>query len=231
MSPEPQASPTTTSPRILVVVATALEAARLPELPHAEVVVSGIGAVNAALATQLTLIQQDIDLVISVGIGGAYPGSGLGTGDVALASECVFAQLGAMDDSEFLGLEQLGFPLVAPAIYNRLPVAPWASALAREHSLAFGPFLTVETVTGRMDVAQSLRQRYVGALVEGMEGAGVALAALRGGRPMLELRGISNPVGPRDRRAWDIPVALEHLQTQLTALWPWVVAQCSSRPD
>jgi futalosine hydrolase len=215
-------------PAILIVVATKLEAQRLPPLPNARVVVSGIGAVNAALATQKALFDGPAALVISVGIGGAYPNSGLRLGDVALASECIYGGLGAMDNEAFLGLEALGFALVeterAP-IYNRLPLAPWASALARAHGLAYGPFLTLETVTGSIEGTQLLEKRYPGALVEGMEGAGVAQAALKLGVPALELRAISNAVGPRDRASWEIAKALANLNTALLRLWPDICAQ------
>ena len=41
-----------------------------------------------------------------------------------------------------------------------------------------------------------------------MEGFGVAEAAAAHGVPVLELRAVSNPVGPRDRAAWRIGDAL-----------------------
>jgi futalosine hydrolase len=210
-------------PEILIVVATALEAQRLPPLPYARVVVSGIGAVNAALATQRALFNSSAALVISVGIGGAYPNSGLSLAAVAIASSCIYAGLGAMNNDDFLDLEQLGFALIeqpTATIYNQLPVAPWAKALASAHSLAYGPFLTLETVTGSLERAHWLQKRYPSALVEGMEGAGVAQAALQHGIACLELRAISNPVGPRDRSSWDIGGALRALQLCLLQLWP-----------
>jgi futalosine hydrolase len=44
-----------------------------------------------------------------------------------------------------------------------------------------------------------------------MEGYGVAIAAELHGLPVLEIRGISNAVGPRDRSAWRIKDALDAL--------------------
>jgi futalosine hydrolase len=51
-----------------------------------------------------------------------------------------------------------------------------------------------------------------------MEGFGVATAAAAFGVPVLELRTISNAVGPRDRAAWRIPAALGALTTAFAAL-------------
>jgi futalosine hydrolase len=44
-----------------------------------------------------------------------------------------------------------------------------------------------------------------------MEGAGAAAAAVLHGVPFVEIRAISNVVGPRDRSAWRIPDALAAL--------------------
>lgn len=57
-----------------------------------------------------------------------------------------------------------------------------------------------------------------GATAEGMEGFGVAAAALDSGVPILEIRAISNAVGPRDRTAWRIQEALDALEAASTVL-------------
>jgi futalosine hydrolase len=51
-----------------------------------------------------------------------------------------------------------------------------------------------------------------------MEGAGVAAAAALHNVPAAELRAVSNPVGPRDRAAWEIPRALEALGRAVAAV-------------
>jgi futalosine hydrolase len=212
---------------ILIVVATALEATKLPRLERAVVVVSGIGSVNAALATQTGILEHDPEFVLSVGIGGAYPSGGLKPGDAAVASSAIYAGLGAMDGNEFLNLERLGFPLLERdglTVFGTLPAAPQSAAFARAafaeaaHA-SLGPFLTLETVTGSARVAAALEARIPGALVEGMEGAGVAHAAALHSVPFLEVRGVSNMVGGRDRSAWKIPEALAALSRALEAGW------------
>ena len=59
--------------------------------------------------------------------------------------------------------------------------------------------------------ADALRARHPGVLAEAMEGFGVAEAAALYGLPVLEVRAVSNPVGPRDRDAWRIGAALAAL--------------------
>lgn len=205
-----------------MVVATALEARRLPTLEDAGVVVSGIGAVNAALTAQAAMLEAKPRLVLSVGIAGAYPSSTLQIGDVIVSSQMIFAGLGAMDGTAFLNLEQLGFPLLETQqqrIHNMLEAAPIAATFARASHAHFGPILTLDTVTGSHQAALEIESRFPGACAEAMEGAGVALAAMRHGVPCLEVRGISNMVGPRDRSGWRIGDALEALARALEAGW------------
>ncbi|GAE07797.1 menaquinone via futalosine step 2 [Paenibacillus sp. JCM 10914] len=55
-----------------------------------------------------------------------------------------------------------------------------------------------------------------------MEGFGVATAAAAAAIPVLEIRSISNMVGPRDRGAWKIKEALQALE-QASSLLPEVL--------
>ncbi|MEU8351332.1 futalosine hydrolase, partial [Streptomyces sp. NPDC048845] len=66
--------------------------------------------------------------------------------------------------------------------------------------------------------AAALAERHPGAAAEAMEGFGVAEAAAAHGVPVLEIRAVSNPVGPRDRAAWRIPDALAALTAAFAAL-------------
>ncbi len=192
----------------LIVVATPAEAERLLDL-NARVIVSGVGVVAAALATARALAREKTGLVISAGIGGAYPSSGLLPGDLALSSEIVQADLGAWDDSRFLDFDELGLSILPDSPHaGRFSTWPTASEVARRTGARLGSMLTLSSVTGSVEAAAFLEERFPGALTEGMEGAGIAHAALLAGVPVLEVRGVSNAVGPRDRASWQIPQAL-----------------------
>ena len=209
-------------PDILIVVATALEAERLPSLPNARVVVSGIGAVNAGLATQRAILETPPDLILSVGIGGAYPWGAADVGDIVVSSELIYAGLGAEDGERLLGLEELGFALLETPerVYNVLPAAPQARKFAQITHAHLGPILTLETVTGSRWSLERLRLAHPDALCEAMEGAGIAHAAALHGIPTLEIRGISNMVlDRRDRDSWRIGAALTALHTALETGW------------
>lgn len=130
-----------------------------------------------------------------------------------LADAIVTADLGAETPEGFVDVTELGFGTV------RHTPPPAAVALAaRALGAATGPVLTVSTVTGSAERAAALAARHPGALAEAMEGFGVAEAATRYGVPVLELRTVSNPVGPRDRAAWRIGEALAALERAFAAL-------------
>ncbi|MNY61383.1 Futalosine hydrolase [compost metagenome] len=78
--------------------------------------------------------------------------------------------------------------------------------------------LTVATATGTAATAAALAARVPGAAAEAMEGFGIATAAQQRGVPVLEIRAISNAVGPRDRDAWRIGDALKALEAAGTVL-------------
>ncbi|MER7882116.1 futalosine hydrolase [Streptomyces fimicarius] len=175
-----------------------------------DVLAGGAGPAAAAAATAFALAAGasapvPYGLVVSAGIGGAFtPLTPLGS--LVVASDIVAADLGADTPDGFLPVTALGFGrdrfAPPPALVRDVAAAAGAAA---------GPVLTVSTVTGTAERAAGLLAAHPGALAEAMEGFGVAEAAARAGVPVLELRAVSNAVGPRDRDAWRIGDALAAL--------------------
>jgi futalosine hydrolase len=174
-----------------------------------DLLIGGVGPASAAAATSAAL--DGIELVLSAGIGGGF--GPLVAGEVAVACAIVFADLGAETAEGFVPVSTLGFG------GERYDVAPKLSVeLADRTGGHLGTVLTVATVTGTAETAAALSGRFPDAVAEGMEGAGVAAAATVHGVPFAEIRAISNLVGPRDRDAWQIPLALESLGRAVAAV-------------
>ena len=179
-------------------------------------VVSGVGQANTAQSVVAVLSEGPAGLVMLCGCGGAYAGSGLSVGDVAVATEEVYADTGVATDGGWLGLEDVGLPLVEKGgvnYFSRFPVRTEYVDIAMNISRAPdmpvvrpGVFLTVCTVTGTAARGEYLFRRY-GAICGNMEGAAAGQTALLYGVPFVELRGISNIAGDRDRAGWDIALA------------------------
>ncbi|QLG42423.1 futalosine hydrolase [Paenibacillus sp. E222] len=156
-------------------------------------------------------------LVVSAGIGGGFPGRA-DVGSLVVADAMVAADLGSQTPDGFLSVDELGFGssrVAADAVLAaRLRHELQRAGLA----VSGGTAVTVSTATGTAETAAELLRRVPDAAAEGMEGFGVATAAQQFGLPALELRAISNAVGPRDRDAWRIKDALDALQAASSIL-------------
>ncbi len=177
---------------------------------------AGVGKTNAAAATVALLETWRPSAVIVLGCGGAYPGSGLEVGDLALATEEIYGDEGTLTPEGFRDMEFLGLPLAQTqqkAFYNRFPVDGRLLEKARplllqtmeamERKLAAGPFVTVSCGSGTDRGALEMAQRTAG-ICENMEGAAVAHLCAQYGTPFLEFRGISNATEDRDTSRWDL---------------------------
>ncbi|MBD0379830.1 futalosine hydrolase [Paenibacillus sedimenti] len=178
---------------------------------------AGVGIVEAAISAATALAAAEYDLVVSAGIAGGFAGRAE-VGSIVVASEIVAADLGVQTLDGFSNLDELGFGTnrveVNADTAARVTAALQAAGLAAQA----GPVLTVAMATGTAATAAELAARVPGAAAEAMEGFGIASAARRRGVPVLEIRTISNAVGPRDRDAWRIGDALKALQAASSVL-------------
>lgn len=195
--------------RVLVATAVPAErdavAGRLP--PYADAVAVGVGPAAAAAHTAAALARAPYDLVISAGIGGGFPPDAP-IGSLVFADEITVADLGAETPDGFLPVTELGFGAVTHRPPGSLVRDLAAACGGTGATVLTGTVLTVSTVTGSAERAAELRRRHPRALAEAMEGFGVAEAAAAYALPVLEIRAVSNAVGPRDRAAWRIGEAL-----------------------
>ncbi len=213
--------PTTHS--LLVVAATRMELACHPgfvdavavaDAPFAlwsagatEFVECGPGPALAGAGLAWALGRRLPAKVLGIGIAGAFPGSGLGAGTAAWVSQECFGDLGAWDGETWIDFPELSLPGLPAG--NRFP-------LVLPEGAAGVPAVTVSAVTGSVEGAARLRGR-CGCDLESMEGAAWALVCRRFGIGLSQARGVSNPVGPRDRSAWKIAEALGALRQLLGA--------------
>jgi futalosine hydrolase len=180
----------------------------------------GVGKINAAAATAILIERQRPSLVINTGCAGAYPGSGLSVGDLAVASDEILGDEGVLTGA---GWRDLRFMEMASIVrgkqtyHNELPLSKHAAEKAMQLADYYGVFLmrgrfvTVSTCSGTRQRGEILA-RHFNAIAESMEGAAVAQICVRSGVDCLEIRGISNLVTDRDMSAWDIPRAVESAQ-------------------
>jgi futalosine hydrolase len=181
------------------------------------VIVGGVGAVTVAANTSKELAINKYSYVINMGIAGGFIGK-VEVGSLVIANEIIAADLGTETAEGFQTLEQLELgcsriqcdSLLANRLVEGLSIAGI--------TYTQGSILTISTVTGTATIANELMRRNPMAIAEAMEGFGAATAAKLHEVPVLEIRTISNTIGPRDRASWRIKDALDKLQQVSTVL-------------
>jgi futalosine hydrolase len=187
----------------------------------------GMGKTNAAHALTALLETMPVRGVIGFGIGGAYPGSGLEVGGLALATQAVYGDEGVQTRNWWRPTDWIGIPLWQSGevrLFNTFAldaerVERARTALAHAgYPVRTGPFLTVSCCSGTAALGAVMAERFPGALCEEMEGAALAHVAAIYEVPYLELRAVSNLVEDRDLSRWRIPAAAEAAQSAVRVL-------------
>ena len=177
--------------------------------------VTGVGAPATVYALTRMLSAFRFDLVINVGIAGAFDDS-VPLGQVFNIKADTFADLGVEEaDGSFRSIFdlQLADPSALPFQGGWL-VQP---QLEEMRFLPMATGITVNKVHGYAESIAKIKQKYP-ADIETMEGAAFFYVCLMEKIPFLALRGISNHVEPRNRAAWDIPRAIERVNEVLIDL-------------
>jgi futalosine hydrolase len=227
-----------------------------PTAVRVDVEAVGVGPAMAGAGTARLLALAEAAgtpyrAVVSAGIGGGFPGRAP-VGATVIGVRSVAAELGAETPDGFLPIDGLGFgtsliradealarvliQALDPALVGALAAEPPGAVADQpiaDQPIAdqpvVGDILTLSTVTGSAATAAALATRFPTAVAEAMEGYGVACAAAGAAVPFVELRAISNLIGPRDRAAWRIPEALRAL-TAAARVLPTLITDRDHRP-
>lgn len=206
-----------------VLVVTSVEAEReavwrgLQADSRFKVIIGGVGPMSAAARTARELASQPYDLVVCAGICGGFVGRA-DVGSIVVASEIICADLGAETPNGYMSVDELGFGSARISVDSDLSGSLTAAVKKAGIPAVCAPVLTLSTVTGTAQTTAELLARVPTAAAEAMEGFGVATAALDFGLPIVELRAVSNAIGPRDKSAWRIKEALSALEQASSAL-------------
>lgn len=170
--------------------------------------ITGIGMTATAYSLGKYLAHQPSNLLINLGIAGAY-NKDLKIGEVVNIISDRFGDLGAEDaDGSFLDMEALGlqkandFPFQNSVLYNL--------ESATNDFLPKANSLTVNKVNGHKAHIEQVKKQY-SVDIESMEGAAFFYACLVEKKSFLQIRSISNYVESRNKDNWNIPLAIDKL--------------------
>lgn len=203
--------------QILLVAASSLELSyfeeisRQPDLKFSvSLFTSGVGLTASAYSLTKKLLLSRPDLVIAVGISGAFQGRGI-PGEIREVREEIIADQGAGEDEDFKDLFELSLadagekPYIGGVLPNK-----WRLNQPELKSASVAKALTVNHIRTNPKSILAMQQKFQ-ADIESMEGAAVHYVCLQEDIPFLHLRGISNIVGERNKAKWKIAESLENL--------------------
>jgi len=214
--------------KILIVVATDIEI--LPNFRqadkefysleqygiHADILITGPGAVPTAFA--LSRVVDSYNVIINAGIAGSFTEQ-LPLGSVVLVDSDSFADYGVDDSSTFRHIDTI-LPLY---LKSSLSVLANPYNLKVNIELARVRGITVSTVSGS-DERIAVVKRSWDAQIETMESAAVFYVCLKLEKPFFCLRAVSNYVEPRNRKNWQIDLAVQNLWHELVSMVNYINA-------
>ena len=214
--------------KILIVAATSMEVKLLidelvPEGEHShllkqyklgdkeiDILVAGIGTTFTTFHLTNTLLHNNYELVINVGLAGSFSNT-LEIGEVVNVVSEEFADLGVENKDSFLTLFESGF-----LDSNEFP---FESGLLKASFNGFHQFKKVRGITsnkshGRRSSISEIHEKF-SAQVESNEGAAVFYVCNWLGIECMQIRAISNLVENHDSSKWNIPLALVNLKKSI----------------
>lgn len=217
---------------LLLVVATALEitpwlaaqglpvppgekglAGTLLETPRCDVLITGVGQMQCAAHLGRVLAGGRYSRVVNAGIAGSFSPQ-FAKGSVVLVAEEALADLGAESPAGLLDAFDMGLVATDAPPFDQGWLRALPAWFPSDLALPCVRSVTVNRVLSDAASIAWVRERYAPDIVN-MEGAAVFYTCLAQGIPCLELRAISDFVGPRDKASWDLPGALRALQDAL----------------
>ena len=185
---------------ILIIAATEMEIIPLMSAYfEADYLITGVGSPATVYHLLKKIASKKYDVVLQVGVAGSFDES-LNLGEVVLVNADCFADLGAIENKKFYSLFDL----------NLIKENVW---LINQHqfktALKFVKGISVNCLTDEAEKITLFKEKYQ-ADIESMEGAALHFVCLQEKIPFLQIRGISNFVGERDKSKWDLKSAIEN---------------------
>jgi futalosine hydrolase len=197
---------------VLVIAATERELAGIKEISFTRpslvvhFAVTGVGLMPSTYAIMQQITSLKLDMVIQLGIAGSFdPSLMLGTA-VTVRSEIV-ADMGVFERDGYHDIFELGLtdknipPFEQGAIVNHHDHLIAAAALPAVAAVS------VNEISSNPHKIALFANQYK-ADIESMEGAALHYVCALQQIPFIQIRGISNLVGERDKAKWKIPESL-----------------------
>ncbi len=170
---------------------------------------TGVGILQSAVSLTQIAFQQKPDLIIQAGIAGCFH-SIIPLGGVVVVEKDIVADMGVWENNEWKDVFDMSFQQAdnKPFMNRSLPNEKIDELNVLHLPVVTG--VTVNEITTSLQKNDVLKIKY-NADIESMEGASLHYVCRLFDIPFLQVRGISNYVGERDKKQWKIKEAIENI--------------------
>jgi len=203
--------------KVLITAATSMELASLKQqIPqHSKLsihyAVTGVGVVSTVYHLMELLNREQFEMMLQVGIAGSF-NNDLSVGTAVNIEKEVLAEMGVQEKNEYKDIFSLNL-----ADRNERPFSDGGLLNPYQHLLSkSGLINTIAVTNNTISTDEMIIDRYKNkymASIESMEGAAFHYVGIMRSIPFLQIRGISNYVGERNKQHWKIKEAL-HAATE-----------------
>lgn len=202
---------------ILIVAATKMEIVPfLDRHSDAEILITGVGAAATVFQLMNRIENNKYDFILQVGLAGTYNDK-LNLGESVIVECDCFADLAVWENKKIISVHDLD--LTNP------DEAPFENGWLVNHHLSVTTTqvkkvkaITVNLLTDDLNYVNEMKCKY-NADVESMEGAALHYVCIQKNIPFIQIRGVSNKVGERDKSKWNFKEAIQSSNELLSDIY------------
>ena len=184
--------------------------------PDVDILITGIGltATTYAVAKQISLKKPD--LIIQAGIAGCFD-KNISLGSVVVVKQDTIADLSVMENKQLKTMFDLKL-----TSFNQFPFRKgWlvnpGKDLIKQTKLKAVKAVSVNHITTSKQVIQFYKDKFQ-PVIESMEGAALHYVCLMEKIPFLQVRSVSNYIGERNKKNWNMKGSIVNLNKELIRL-------------
>jgi futalosine hydrolase len=180
-----------------------------------DILITGAGMVPATYCLTHTIGKRRPHFIIQAGIAGCFTDKKLC--ETVIVKEDLLGDVGVWEDKKFKNLFDLNLAGKNDTPFtNGMLINPWKTLLSIG-SLENVRGITINEISTSPEKIKWFKLNY-NPVVESMEGAALHYVCLHEKIPFLQIRSISNYIGERDKKKWDITGAITNLNADLISL-------------
>ena len=184
-------------------------------LPPTDILVTGIGLTAATYSITRQISLKRPGMIIQAGIAGCFQ-KAIALGSVFSVKKEAIADLGVVEAGKSRTIFDLGLLSRDSTPYSK----GWLvnkSDILKKITLRKVNAITVNQVSTEVKKIKSYQATF-DPLLESMEGAALHYTCLMENIPFIQLRAVSNYIGERNKKNWDMKTAITNLNNELIRL-------------